>query len=139
VKYVFIAAIATIIARGILGLIDPSALNAPPPPPPPEPVKGQVTVIVGGPAGTISGRICDMRSGEALVGACVSIEGTDLGAATDMNGNYTFANLQPGKYDLVTAYTGYNDMKTAVALDSLAGLRVDFWLAAAFAGRIFVD
>lgn len=138
-KYVFIAAIATIIARGIIGLIDPSALNAPPLPPPPEPVKGHVTVIVGGPAGTISGRICDLRSGEALVGVSVSIGGTDRGAATDVSGNYTFAGLQPGKYELVTAYTGYTDLQTTVTLDSLAGLRVDFWIAAATAEKIFVD
>jgi hypothetical protein len=130
VKFVFIAAIAAIIARGILSLVNPSALNAPTPPPLPEPVKGHVTIVAAGPAGTISGQIRDARNGEALVGANVIIGGTDRGTAIDVCGTYTIAGLRPGKYDLVSAYTGYNDIKTTVTLDSLAGLRVDFWLAA---------
>jgi len=129
VKYVFIAAIAAIIARGILGLIDPSALNAPTPPPLPEPVKGHVTVVAGGPTGTISGHIYDARNGEVLVGASALIRGTDHGAATGVRGDYTITGIQPGKYELVASCVGYNDLKTPVTLDSIAGLRVDLWLA----------
>lgn|GEM_PF-3082599 len=128
-KYVFIAAIAAIIARGILGLIDPSALNAPTPPPLPEPVKGHVTVVAGGPTGTISGHIYDARNGEVLVGASALIRGTDHGAATGVRGDYTITGIQPGKYELVASCVGYNDLKTPVTLDSIAGLRVDLWLA----------
>ncbi|MCX6844549.1 MAG: carboxypeptidase-like regulatory domain-containing protein [candidate division WOR-3 bacterium] len=128
-KYVFIAAIATIIARGILGLIDPSALNAPTPPPLPEPVKGHVTVVAGGPAGTISGHIYDAKSGEVLVGTSAFIRGTDLGAATGVRGDYTLTGVPPGKYELVASCIGYNDLKTTVTPDSIAGLRVDLWLA----------
>jgi len=130
VKYVFIAAIATIIARGVLSLINPSALNAPAPPPPPKPVKAYATVVAGGPAGTISGHISDARDGEVLVGASVLILGTDRGAATDVRGDYTITDVPLGKYELMASSVGFNNLKTPVTLDSIAGLRVDFRLAA---------
>ena len=128
-KHVFVAAIATIIARGILGLIDPSALNAPTPPPLPEPVKGHVTVVAGGPSGTISGHIHDARDSEVVVVASALIREIDRGTATGVRGDYTITGVPPGKYELVASCVGYNDLKTPVTLDSIAGLRVDFWLA----------
>jgi CarboxypepD_reg-like domain len=132
VKYVFVAAIATIIARGILGLIAPSALNAPTPstlPPLPEPVKGHATVVAGGPAGTISGHVYDAKSGELLIGASIIIQGTEQGEATGVGGDYTISAVLPGRYELVASHIGYNNLKTTVTLDSIAGLRVDFRLA----------
>jgi hypothetical protein len=129
VKFVFITAIAAIIARGVLSLINPSALNAAAPPPLPEPVKGHATVVAGGPAGTISGHVYDAKSGELLVGASIIIQGTEHGAATGVSGDYTITGVPPGRHELVASYVGYSDLKTTVTLDSIAGLRVDFRLA----------
>lgn len=74
-KYVFIAAIAAIIARGILGLIDPSALNVHTSNPaiPEESVEPSVQVSVKGRRGTIRGHMSDAKTGESLPGARVLV------------------------------------------------------------------
>ncbi len=65
-----------------------------------------------------------------LVGASVLILGTDRGAATDVRGDYTITDVPLGKYELMASSVGFNNLKTPVTLDSIAGLRVDFRLAA---------
>lgn len=55
----------------------------------------------------LSGSIADQSSGESLVGVEVKIEGTDLKTYTDFDGNYSFKNVKPGKYKLVTNYISY--------------------------------
>lgn len=55
----------------------------------------------------LSGTIADLNSGESLVGVEVKIEGTDLKAYTDFDGNFAFKNVKPGEYKLVTNYISY--------------------------------
>lgn len=55
----------------------------------------------------ISGSIADELSGESLVGVEVKIEGTDLKAYTDFDGNFSFEGVKPGEYKLVTNYISY--------------------------------
>ena len=43
--------------------------------------------------GDITGKITNAETGEALVGANVMIQGTNLGAATDINGLYLIKNV----------------------------------------------
>ena len=45
---------------------------------------------------TVSGTVSDAATGNALAGANVVVEGTDLGAAADANGSYTIANVPSG-------------------------------------------
>jgi len=58
--------------------------------------------------GKISGKIIDKKSGEELIGVSVSIEGTNIGAATDVEGKFTINNVKPGTYTLNVSYVGYN-------------------------------
>merc|ERR1712000_77584 len=44
----------------------------------------------------VSGTVSDAATGNALAGANVVVEGTDLGAAADVNGSYTIANVPSG-------------------------------------------
>jgi len=59
---------------------------------------------------TVSGTVTDAATGDALVGANVVVEGTDLGDAADANGNYSIVNVPAGA--TITAsmigYTGAN-------------------------------
>lgn len=55
----------------------------------------------------LSGTVADENSGEALVGVEVKVEGTDLKTYTDFDGNFTFNNVKPGEYKLVTSYISY--------------------------------
>ena len=61
----------------------------------------------------LTGSVADEKSGESLVGVEVKIEGTDLATYTDFDGNFSFENVKPGEYKLVTNYISYQkDTKT---------------------------
>jgi hypothetical protein len=57
--------------------------------------------------GTISGVVKDGITGETVVGANVVIQGTTVGAATDIEGNFTIENLKPGTYNLQVTFVTY--------------------------------
>ncbi|HXG00054.1 MAG TPA: TonB-dependent receptor, partial [Bacteroidota bacterium] len=57
--------------------------------------------------GKIRGTVRDRESGEPLVGANVLVEGTALGAATDVNGEYIILSVPPGVYTLKVSMVGY--------------------------------
>ncbi len=57
--------------------------------------------------GKIRGKVTDLTNGEALIGANVIVVGTSLGAATDVNGEYSVSNLSAGTYQVKASYIGY--------------------------------
>lgn len=57
---------------------------------------------------SISGKVLDVISGETLTGVEISVEGTDLKTYTDFDGNYTFENIVPGKYNIIASYISYS-------------------------------
>jgi len=57
--------------------------------------------------GTISGKIADAKTGEEIIGANVSIQGTQVGAATDLEGNFKISNVKPGTYSLLVTFITY--------------------------------
>ncbi len=60
--------------------------------------------------GTISGKVVDKSNNDALIGANVIVEGTTLGAATDIDGFYTIKNLKPGSYKLRFSFISYQSL-----------------------------
>ena len=64
--------------------------------------------VYAGNTGKISGKVTDEKTGELLIGINVVIEGTTLGAATDVNGNYIISNVEPGIYRVVASGIGYS-------------------------------
>ena len=64
-------------------------------------------VVHAGTTGKISGKILDASTKEALIGANVIIEGTNLGAATDFEGDYFIINIPPGTYNIKASLVGY--------------------------------
>jgi outer membrane receptor for ferrienterochelin and colicin len=75
-----------------------------------------VGIALAANTGNVAGRVTDRKTGEPLIGASVVVEGTELGNATDLNGQYLIINVPPGKYTLVSSYTGYNDQKVTDVL-----------------------
>ena len=71
--------------------------------------------------GKITGKITDRETKEPLIGANVLLEGTALGASTDVNGDYTILNVPAGNYNLKATYVGYQPT-TVSGLSVLAGL-----------------
>ena len=57
---------------------------------------------------SISGRVIDLNSGEALAGVEVAIEGQSKNAHTDLDGNFKIDNLKPGEYNVIASYISYN-------------------------------
>lgn len=57
--------------------------------------------------GTISGKITDAKTGEEIIGANVSIQGTQIGAPTDIDGKFSISNVKPGTYNLVVSFITY--------------------------------
>ncbi|MBX2957594.1 MAG: carboxypeptidase-like regulatory domain-containing protein [Cyclobacteriaceae bacterium] len=57
--------------------------------------------------GTITGKITDAKTGEEIIGANVSIQGTSVGDATNLEGKFTIANIKPGAYTLVVSFLTY--------------------------------
>ena len=56
---------------------------------------------------SVSGRILEAGSGDPVIGAVVRI-GTDyLWASTDIEGKFTFDNVEPGKHELEASCLGY--------------------------------
>jgi len=57
--------------------------------------------------GVIRGTIKDVKSKEDIIGATVLIQGSTKGAATDINGFFTFGKLAVGTYSLKISFVGY--------------------------------
>jgi len=63
---------------------------------------------------TVSGTVSDAGTGNALPGANVVVEGTDLGAAADANGNYSITNVPAGA-TVTASMIGYTSSSATAA------------------------
>lgn len=61
--------------------------------------------------GKILGAVYDNTTGEILIGANIMVEGTLIGAASDIDGNYIINNLPAGVYSLSVSMIGYAKLK----------------------------
>jgi TonB-linked SusC/RagA family outer membrane protein len=61
-----------------------------------------------------------------VIGATVIVAGTNFGAATDVDGNYSFtANLSPGTYQLVFSSLGFTNANQSITLGTEAVVKTD--------------
>lgn len=73
----------------LIALLIPSALHA-------------------GSTGKIAGKVVDGETGEGIPGVNIILVGTSIGAATNLDGEYTILNIQPGTYELKASAIGYS-------------------------------
>ncbi|MFA6599221.1 MAG: TonB-dependent receptor [Ignavibacteriaceae bacterium] len=77
--------------------------------------------------GKITGKVTDDKTGESILGVNVLIEGTSLGASTDMNGDYIIVNVPPKAYDVVAKCIGYaNTVTRNVRVSAGLTTKIDF-------------
>lgn len=57
--------------------------------------------------GKIMGKVSDVSTDEGIPFANVLIEGTTIGAASDVEGNFVILNIPPGVYKVTASYIGY--------------------------------
>ena len=65
---------------------------------------------IAGETGKLAGKVTDAQTGESLPGTNIIIEGTTLGAAADINGNFTILNIPPGIYQVRFSFVGYRTL-----------------------------
>lgn len=83
--------------------------------------------LFAGTTGKISGKVTDAKTGEPLIGVNIIINGTSLGAASDIDGNYFIINIPPGDYELKASLIGYSTIinkEVRVSVDKTT--RIDF-------------
>lgn len=67
-------------------------------------------LLTAGTKGRIKGKVVDLQTGEALIGANVLVIGTTTGAATDASGDFLLQNLDAGVYQVRASYLGYQSI-----------------------------
>jgi len=68
------------------------------------------TLLFAGSSGKIAGTVKDKETGEALPFANVFVDGTTMGAATDIDGNFVILNVSPGLYSVTASVVGFQKM-----------------------------
>lgn len=73
---------------------------------------------------SLSGQVIDQNTNESLAGVRVEIQGTDLVAYTDFDGNFRFENLNNPDLVICFSYTSYQEHTISVKADRLNTLQV---------------
>ena len=87
--------------------------------------------VFSGTTGKIAGRVLDKESGEPLPGVNIILEGTSIGAATDVHGYYTILHIPPGSYVCNISMMGYKKVRVSdirVRIDQTTKLDVSLEL-----------
>ena len=74
--------------------------------------------------GTVRGRIIDVTK-QTLPGALIYIEKLHTGVTSDVNGFYTFPNLDPGTYTVKVSYVGYSPVELKITIPAGRTLEKD--------------
>jgi hypothetical protein len=81
---------------------------------------------------SIYGKVIDKLTKEPLIGANIIIPGTDFGAATNFDGEYSISNVPPNTYQVRASVVGYNSVtKTDVSVMPGRPAIIDFELTVA--------
>jgi len=97
--------------------------------------------VFAGTTGKISGRVIDAETGEPLPGVNIVVQGTVLGAATDLDGYYAILNLPPSTYQINVSMIGYENMvfrNIVVKIDLTTTQDIEMRTAAIDMGEIIV-
>jgi outer membrane receptor for ferrienterochelin and colicin len=87
-----------------------------------------VQFAIAGTTGKIAGRVVDKNNGEPLIGANIIVEGTSLGAQSDLSGEFFILNVPPGNYTVSAIYVGYKTQQitnVTIKVDLTTGLDFD--------------
>ena len=70
------------------------------------------TILYAG-TGSITGEVIDADNHQPLIGANVIIDGSDIGAACDYNGEFQINNISVGSYTVIVSMIGYSVVSRA--------------------------
>jgi iron complex outermembrane receptor protein len=72
----------------------------------------------GADTGTVKGKITDKADGEGVFGASVTIGGTNIGTATDLNGNFTLQNVPAKQEKISVSIVGYAPTSQVITVNA---------------------
>ncbi|WP_461640404.1 TonB-dependent receptor [Labilibaculum euxinus] len=79
--------------------------------------------------GSAKGNVKDGKTGEALIGASVYVDGTTIGTVTDFDGNYALPNIPAGVVTLKCSFISYETLsKENISVNEGNPVSVDFVL-----------
>jgi iron complex outermembrane receptor protein len=78
--------------------------------------------------GVLKGRVTDKTDGEGVVGASVVIPGTNIGTATDINGNFVIKNVPAKQQKVTVSIVGYAPATQIVNLSDGQTFTINFAL-----------
>ncbi len=88
------------------------------------------TLLFAGSSGKIAGTVKDKETGEPLPFANVFVDGTTMGAATDIDGNFVILNVSPGLYNITASVVGFQKVTiTDVRINVDFTTRLEFELS----------
>ncbi len=87
------------------------------------------TFLYSGTTGKLTGVVTEAETGQPLPGCNIIIEGTQLGAASDMNGRFFILNIPPGTYTIKAVMIGYtaqvvNDVRISTDLTTTINFKL---------------
>jgi iron complex outermembrane receptor protein len=80
--------------------------------------------------GTLTGTVTSTE-GEALTGANVVLDGTQMGTATGADGSYRITDIQPGDYTVRVTFVGYQSVERDLSIQAGATRTANFQLEVA--------
>jgi hypothetical protein len=57
----------------------------------------------------LSGKVIDLSTNEALTGVEINLEGTDIKAYSDFDGNFEIKDVKPGEYNIIASFISYQN------------------------------
>jgi outer membrane receptor protein involved in Fe transport len=98
-------------------------------------------LVFAGTTGKIKGKVVDRETKEPLPGANILVEGTTLGASTDLNGEYVILNVPVGGYTVKATFIGYRTVTVSnvrVSVDLTTELNFDMPTEAVEIGEVSI-
>lgn len=89
------------------------------------------TSLFGQQYGQIVGKIVEAETNMELPGANILVEGTSLGAASDIQGKYIIARVPVGTQTIRVSYLGYKEVTATVTVDAGQSIEQNFNLVQA--------
>ena len=78
----------------------------------------------------VYGSITNALNNEPIPFSNIIIEGTTIGATSDIDGNYVILDVNAGAYNFKCSYIGFNtDIQSEIKVSSNKNLRLDFFLS----------
>ncbi len=78
--------------------------------------------------GTIAGKVTDAKSGDGLPGANVLVQGLEVGASTNPDGEFTLAGVPAGTHSVIARFIGYKSVIKQVTVSGGGIAELNFGL-----------